>query len=110
MMPTLGDRLRRARTAKGLTHEQVAEKAGHKKGWYTKLENNRRSPKWADIVEVAGALDVSLDHLAHGGALIDRETWARFQHLSVEVQAQVAQLIITLSDREILLRVAGKSD
>lgn len=109
-MPTLGDRLRMARKTKDLSQEQVAAIAGHEKAWCQRLENNKGNPTWADMVDIGKKLEVSLDHLAHGGAAIDPTTWVRFQHLSHDVQAQLAQLIDVLYDREALHRVAGGGD
>lgn len=106
-MQTQGNRLRTARTKKGLTHEKAAALAGRKRAWYTKLENNEGNPLWVDMVKVGEGLETSLDYLAHGGLPRNPALWARYERLPPEHQAAIELLINTLYDRETLLRAVG---
>lgn len=60
----LGDRLRELRREKGLTQQQLAEKARVTLSIITKLERGANSdPRWSTVQALADALQCSLDDL-----------------------------------------------
>jgi ribosome-binding protein aMBF1 (putative translation factor) len=64
---TMGDRLLRARTARGLGSRQLSEEAGLSDGTVSALETGRRGTPTIDTVEVlARALGVTPEWLAWG--------------------------------------------
>jgi transcriptional regulator with XRE-family HTH domain len=52
-------RLRELREAKGLSRQQLAEKAGLKVGGIRDLEQGRRLPGWETVLALAEALSVT---------------------------------------------------
>lgn len=61
---TMGERLKRLRTAKGFSQPQLAEAAGVSVSAVRNWEQDRRLPLLAIAIRVADALEVSLDELA----------------------------------------------
>ncbi|MBX8800707.1 helix-turn-helix domain-containing protein [Pseudochrobactrum asaccharolyticum] len=55
----VGDNFGRARKAKGLTQEQVAERSGFSQQYLSDLERGRRNPTVVSVYELAMALDVN---------------------------------------------------
>lgn len=55
--------IRKIRTDKELTLEEVARRTGFTKGLLSKVENNKVSPPVSTLVKIARALDVSLGDL-----------------------------------------------
>lgn len=68
MSETFGERLRRLRTAAGLTQEQVAEGAGVPLTSLRNWERDRREPSVTTGAALARALGVSADELLGMGA------------------------------------------
>jgi transcriptional regulator with XRE-family HTH domain len=64
----LGDRLRAAREARGLTLEQVSESAGVSKAHLSRLESGERQPSVGILVELAATLGTRV------GALFGEDT------------------------------------
>ena len=61
--PDLGDRLRAARTARGLSLRALAEKLGVSPSLISQVERGRARPSVNTLYAMARALDVSLDEL-----------------------------------------------
>lgn len=60
---SIGENIRRARKAAGMTQEELAAKAGMYKGSIAQYERGLRSPKNEYIKKIASALDVSYSEL-----------------------------------------------
>jgi ribosome-binding protein aMBF1 (putative translation factor) len=65
---TLGQRIRAAREACGVSQVVVAEAAGISQGYLSQLEQDEREPALSIAVRLAQALGISLDELASGAA------------------------------------------
>lgn len=61
MRKLIGENVRRARLARGLTQEQLAERSGFSQQYISELEHGKRNPTIVSIYEIAQALNV--DHL-----------------------------------------------
>jgi len=61
--PIFAQRLRQARKEKKMTQAELAEKIGMTQGGYTSYEIARREPSIKGLVNLADALNVSLDWL-----------------------------------------------
>jgi transcriptional regulator with XRE-family HTH domain len=62
----LAQRLKRLRTQRGLTLEEVASRAGLTRGWLSKVENFRVTPSLPALFQIAQALNVPLSELFEG--------------------------------------------
>lgn len=62
-MTTFGHRLREARTKRGITQLQLAEKAGITRWAISLYEHDRGYPQVLTLTYIADALDVSTDYL-----------------------------------------------
>jgi transcriptional regulator with XRE-family HTH domain len=62
----LAQRLKRLRTERGLTLEDVASRAGLTRGWLSKVENFRLTPSLPALSAIAGALGVPMAELFDG--------------------------------------------
>lgn len=65
-MSTIGDRIREIRTGKGLTQDQLCEKAHISKGFLSDVENNKRNIGSQKLLEIANNLGASIDYLLTG--------------------------------------------
>jgi DNA-binding XRE family transcriptional regulator len=63
---TIGQRVRRLRTSKGMYQKQLAERAGVCQSVVAKLELDRRGCHFFNMIELARVLGVSLDYIAYG--------------------------------------------
>lgn len=54
----LGNTLRQARHAQGLTQEQVAEHLGCSRRWVTSIELGKSNPNWLDVIHLIVLLEV----------------------------------------------------
>lgn len=63
LLDDLGDRLRKAREARRLTLDDVAESARLTKGYLSKVERNQATPSVAVLVRICEALGFSLGQL-----------------------------------------------
>jgi DNA-binding XRE family transcriptional regulator len=61
---TLGQRIRAAREARGLSQATVATSAHISQGYLSQLEQDQREPTLSIAARVANALELSLDELA----------------------------------------------
>jgi transcriptional regulator with XRE-family HTH domain len=68
--PVLAAVLRRLREDRGMTMEALAFKSGVSIGSLGRIERGRSSAAWSTIVQIAGALDVSMGEI---GAAVDAE-------------------------------------
>ena len=60
----LAGALRALREARGLSQEQVAQRAGVTMNTYARVELGQAAPSWSTVRSIAAALDVSLRDLA----------------------------------------------
>ncbi len=65
-MATIGDRIKGRRIELGLTQEELAKKANISKGFLSDVENGRRNVGADTVLDLAGALGLSLDYLMTG--------------------------------------------
>ena len=59
----IGERLNKARKAKGLTAQQMAEKLGISIRTYRYYESDTNSPSFEILVPLSDILDISIDYL-----------------------------------------------
>ncbi|MCB2015226.1 MAG: helix-turn-helix transcriptional regulator [Sphingobium sp.] len=59
MRKLVGENVKKARIAKGMTQEELAEKSGFSQQYISGLESGRRNPTIVTIYEIAQALGVS---------------------------------------------------
>lgn len=65
-MATIGNRIKDIRTKRGLTQAQLCLKAHISKGFLSDIENDKRNIGSQKLLEIANALDVSVDYLLTG--------------------------------------------
>lgn len=66
--PTLGERIRAARRAAGLSQSEVSKLSGISKPTLSRYENDHVLPSVATLHRIAGALDVPVSKLVAPGA------------------------------------------
>lgn len=66
MMHSIGDRLRNLREARGMTQDDLAEKAELNRVTIAKYETGKIEPKSQSLRKLAAALDVSTDYIISG--------------------------------------------
>lgn len=59
----IGDRLREIRRSRGLTLMEVADKTGISSSALSKIENNKMSPTFSNLIKIAEGLQISLTDL-----------------------------------------------
>jgi transcriptional regulator with XRE-family HTH domain len=62
--PGLGRAIKRLRTDRGLSQEEVGLRAEIHPTWISHIESGRNNPAWGSVRRIAAALDVSLRELA----------------------------------------------
>ena len=62
----LGDRIRIAREARGITQKALARRLDVEQGHVWKWEHGVRTPRMLRLIIIADMLDVSLDYLIRG--------------------------------------------
>lgn len=67
-MSSVGERIKERRLEIGWTQDQLCTKAGLSKSFLSELENGKRSVSAANLLDIARALNVSLDFLMTGKA------------------------------------------
>lgn len=67
-MSSVGERIKERRLEIGWTQDQLCTKAGLSKSFLSELENSKRSVSAANLLDIARALNVSLDFLMTGKA------------------------------------------
>ena len=65
-MAKTGDRIKEIREKKGMTQEQLAEKAKLSKGFLSDVENNKKNISSQFLLKIANALGASVDYLLSG--------------------------------------------
>lgn len=65
-MAATGDRIKDIRDARGMTQDQLAEKAGISKGFLSDVENNKRNISSENLLRIANVLGASVDYLLRG--------------------------------------------
>jgi transcriptional regulator with XRE-family HTH domain len=65
-LATVGDRIKDIRTKKGMTQDQLCEKAHISKGFLSDIENNKTNVGSQKLLEIANALRASVDYLLKG--------------------------------------------
>jgi transcriptional regulator with XRE-family HTH domain len=83
-MATVGDRIRERRTKLGWTQDDLASKAGLSKGFLSDVENNKRNVGADSLLDLAEALNVSLDYLMKGEMV-------RAKEKTLEIPADLAE-------------------
>ena len=71
---TLGEKIREARLAAGLTQEELAAKLAVSRQAVTKWEADKGMPDVGNLKAMAGLLDVSVDYLLDDGEKISSQT------------------------------------
>jgi transcriptional regulator with XRE-family HTH domain len=59
-----GEALRRARTARGISQEQLAHEAGLDRTYVSGIERGERNPSLTNLLRLADALDITIAALA----------------------------------------------
>lgn len=67
-MAATGDRIKEIRDARGMTQDQLADKAGISKGFLSDVENNKRNVSSENLLRIANVLGASVDYLLRGDA------------------------------------------
>ncbi len=65
-MASTGERIREIREAKGLTQDQLSEKAGMSKGFLSDVEHNNKNLSSQGLLRIANVLGASVDYLLRG--------------------------------------------
>jgi transcriptional regulator with XRE-family HTH domain len=62
--PGLGRAIKRLRTERGLSQEEVGRRAEIHPTWISHIESGRNNPAWGSVRRIAAALEVRLSELA----------------------------------------------
>lgn len=95
----IGHQVRTSRLRRGLTQEQLAERAELSPPYISHIERATKCPSLEALVRLAAALELTLDQLLTGSQSADREAYFP------EVQALLADC--TLTERRVLRDVAA---
>lgn len=97
---TIGENLKRARSAKGLSQTALADRVGAGKSTYIGWEHDTNPPPADKLILLAGALEVSVDELLFGeNAGISEEMkdlFRRFDNLPPASKANAKLLLRAL--------------
>ncbi|AMA56226.1 helix-turn-helix domain-containing protein [Bradyrhizobium sp. CCGE-LA001] len=105
-MPTiLGTKIRRLRTEKKLSLDQLAELTGSSKSYIWELENkNPPRPSAAKLAEIANKLDTTLEFLLDSGGEIstedatDAKFYRQYRQMDPSTKAKIRQMVKLWSD------------
>jgi len=94
----IGDRIREVRKSKGLTQEQLAEKADLSVTFLGEIERNKKLPGLYIFANIVNALETSADYilrdiLPSGKSFVDDETIKRLDKLSPKHRKIVNDLL-----------------
>lgn len=110
----IGENLKRARAAAGLTQQQVWEAAGMSESAYKGYEKGERPPPGDKIAVLARVLGVATDELLldeeeRSGSAEFRAMWRRLEMLPEDMreQAKIAMRGVLMSIEQEALRKAG---
>jgi transcriptional regulator with XRE-family HTH domain len=98
-MPTLGEKLRRARDKKGYSLDDLAKLSGSSKSYLWELENRPdRRPSAEKLTEIARHLDLTTEYLLDDKAEFDdaqlKEAFFRkFNQLDDDAKSKINQMI-----------------
>jgi len=100
-VPTaLGERIRRLRTQKGLTLDQLAELTESSKSYIWELENkNPPRPSADKLAKIAKKLDTTLDYLLEGEEKVTEEDAAdasfyrQYRKMDPTTKAKIRQMV-----------------
>lgn len=73
MEPSIGARISRARTDRGLTQAALAQRLGVRQQTVAAWESGDNTPPTERLADLAAALDVSVDHLVRGVSRVGDE-------------------------------------
>jgi transcriptional regulator with XRE-family HTH domain len=111
---TIGENLKRARAAAGMTQQQVWEAAGMSESAYKGYEKGERPPPGDKIAVLARVLGVATDELLldeaeRSGSAEFRAMWRRLEMLPEDMreQAKIAMRGVLMSIEQEALRKAG---
>lgn len=111
---TIGENLKRARAAAGLTQQQVWEASSISESAYKGYEKGERPPPGDKIATLARVLNVSTDELLlseaeRSGSAEFRAMWRRLEMLPDDLrdQAKIAMRGVLMSIEQEALRKAG---
>ena len=94
----IGDRIREVRISKGLTQEQLAEKADMSVNFLGEIERNQKLPGLYIFTNIITALDISADYilrdvLPSGKCYVDDEIIKRLEKVSPKHRKIINDLI-----------------
>lgn len=98
-MPTLGEKLRRARDNKGYSLDDLARVSGSSKSYLWELENRQdRRPSAEKLTEIARHLDLTTEYLLDDNAEFNdaqlKEAFFRkFNQLDDDAKSKIKQMI-----------------
>jgi transcriptional regulator with XRE-family HTH domain len=100
-LKAVGQRIKQAREAKGLTQEQLAEKVGLSASHMSVIERGVKPPKLETFVEIANELGVDAnsilaDVLSVSNEIISSQISVRLSALPVTQQKKILRVLDTL--------------
>jgi transcriptional regulator with XRE-family HTH domain len=105
MREQIGAKIRRLRLEKGLTLDQLADKAGSSKSYLWELENkNPPRPSVEKLAGIAKALEVTVDYLIGSDTpeelqdAEDKAFFREYQRMSPPLKAKLRQMRKLLDD------------
>lgn len=107
-MNTFGDRLRAARSSKGLTQDELAERIDVTKAAVSAWENNRDKPTLEKLQPLRDALTISLDVLVCGGPV--QPLAPRAARIASERAGYDTREILTRNEQRMLRRFRNVSE
>ncbi|KZD07363.1 helix-turn-helix domain-containing protein [Oceanibaculum pacificum] len=107
-MPTpLGERIRRLRTQKGYTLDQLAELADSSKSYIWELENkNPPRPSAEKLAKIAEQLDTTIEYLLEGDEKIteddaaDASFYRQYRKMDSATKAKIRQMVKLWGDEK----------
>ena len=100
----IGERIKLARQARGLTQEGLAEAVGVTRSAVAQWETGRAGQVTGNLSRIAAVLDVSVEHLMAGNATSPRSRGLRGDELAMLRLYREC----TPSDQQLLLRTARR--
>ena len=106
-VPFRSDRLKGLREAKGLSQEQLGERASLSHSLIAKSENGKNAPRSQGLEKLAQALDCTIDYL-HGRGREYESPAVAAAHMAFDVF--VTEQVVTDEQRERCRRTLGHAD